>query len=126
MVAIVDDDESVCRALKRLLRTEGMDSEIFLSATEFIQRIERTPGPDCVILDYQLPDWNGLDIQTQLVARGHYLPVVFVTAHDDPRIRERAMAGGAVAFLPKPLDEVFLMASLRRGLEGGNRDDSGA
>lgn len=124
LIAIVDDDESVCRAMKRLMRSLGMNAETFSSGREFLDCIEAMPSfhPDCAVLDLQMPGLNGLDVQEQLVKSGSRLPVIFITAHDEVGARERALARGAVAFLRKPFnDELFiktLSAALKRGANG--------
>jgi FixJ family two-component response regulator len=119
LVAIVDDDESVCRAIKRLVRSLGMNGETFASGREFIDLIEGMPSfhPDCVVLDVQMPGVNGLEVQERLVNSGSRLPVIFITAHDDVGARERAMAAGAVAFLRKPFNDELFIKTLRMGLK---------
>ena len=121
LIAIVDDDESVCRAIKRLVRSLGMEADTFTSGRDFIELIDAMPSfqPDCVVLDVQMPGMNGLDVQEQLVSSGSRLPIVFITAHDEMGVRERALSAGALAFLRKPFnDELFiktLTAALQRG-----------
>jgi FixJ family two-component response regulator len=121
----VDDDESVCRAIKRLVRSLGMEAEAFTSGRDFIELIDAMPSfqPDCLVLDVQMPGMNGLDVQEQLVSRGSRLPIVFITAHDEIGVRERALSAGALAFLRKPFnDELFiktLTAAVKRGTDGG-------
>src|SRR3954468_15229893 len=107
MIAIVDDDESVCRALKRLVRSLGMQADTFLSGQEFVDVIEAMPSfqVDCIILDVQMPAMNGLEVQRRLVALGNRIPIIFITAHDEPGVRERALGMGALAFLRKPFDD---------------------
>ena len=110
IIAIIDDDASVCRAIKRLVRSLGMNAETFTSAKDFLDLIVAMPSfrPDCGILDVQMPGINGLEVQERLNRSGSTLPIIFITAHDDVGIRERAMALGAVAFLQKPFnDELF-------------------
>jgi FixJ family two-component response regulator len=82
LIAIVDDDELVCRAIKRLVRSLGMEAEAFTSGRDFIELIDAMPSfqPDCLILDVQMPGMNGLDVQQQLVSRSSRLPIVFITA----------------------------------------------
>lgn len=119
-IAIVDDDEPVCRAIGRLLRSLGMDTDTFTSGHEFIEHIETMPSchPDCVVLDVQMPGMSGLEVQEHLVRSERTPPVIFITAHDEVSVRDRALRAGAVAFLRKPFcDEVFLNAlneALRR------------
>ena len=119
LIAIVDDDESVCRAMKRLVRSMGMEAEPFTSGREFIDRIETTPSfqPDCVVLDVQMPGMNGLEVQERLASSGNRLPVIFITAHDEAGVRDRALAGGAVAFLRKPFNDELFIETLRAAIE---------
>ena len=118
-IAIVDDDESVCRAIKRLVRSLGMEAKTFTSGQEFLDLIETTPSfePDCVILDVQMPGLNGLEVQEQLNRSGSWLPVIFITAHDVVGVRERALAAGAVALLRKPFNDELLINTLRGALQ---------
>ena len=120
-IAVVDDDESICRALRRLVRSVGMDAETFASGQEFIDLITAVPSfrADCVILDVRMPGLNGLEVQERLARTGRRLPVVFITAHDDGGARDRALAAGAVAFLRKPVNDEVLIGTLRAALEGG-------
>ncbi len=109
LIAIVDDDESVCRALKRLVRSLEMDAQTFASGREFLELLAALPSfvPDCVVLDVQMPGLSGLEVQRRLTGSG--LPVIFITAHDEPGVKEQALAAGALAFLRKPFnDELFL------------------
>jgi FixJ family two-component response regulator len=118
LIAIVDDDESVCRALRRLLRSLSMDAEIFSSGQQFLDLVEAMPSfhPDCLVLDVQMPGMNGLDLQDRLAVGGSRIPVIFITAHDEVGVRERALAAGAVAFLRKPFDDELLVRTLGAAL----------
>jgi FixJ family two-component response regulator len=120
-IAIVDDDASVCRALKRLIRSLGMEAETFASGQEFIGRLEGTPAlhVDCIVLDLHMPNMNGLEVQDQLVKSGSRHPIVFITAYDDSGARAQALAAGAVAFLRKPFTDELLLGTLRQALEQG-------
>jgi FixJ family two-component response regulator len=124
MIAIVDDDESVCRALKRLVRSLGMDADTFHSGRQFIELLDAMPSlrVDCVVLDVQMPGLNGLQVQEQLAGSGHRIPVIFITAHDDSALREQALAAGALAFLRKPFNDELLIKILNVAL---NKDGSG-
>lgn len=121
LIVIVDDDESVCRALKRLVRSLGMDGETFASGQEFLDLIEAMPSfhPDCVVLDVQMRGLNGLDVQDRLVTTDNPLPVIFITAHDDAVPRERALAAGAVAFVRKPFNDELFIKTLNVALRTG-------
>ena len=115
----MDDDESVCRAIKRLVRSLGMDADTFTAGQDFIDLIEAMPSfqPDCVVLDVQMPGMNGLEAQKLLAHRRSRLPIIFITAHDEIGVRERAVAAGAVAFLRKPFDDDVFIKTLRAALE---------
>jgi len=119
LIAIVDDDESVCRAMSRLVRSLGMEANAFASGREFVDRIETTPSfqPDCVVLDVQMPGMNGLEVQERLASLGNPLPVIFITAHDEAGVRDRALAAGAVAFLHKPFNDELFITTLRQALQ---------
>jgi FixJ family two-component response regulator len=118
MIAIVDDDESVCRALKRLVRSLGMQADTFLSGQEFVDIVEAMPSfqVDCVILDVQMPTMNGLEVQRRLAVLGNRVPIIFITAHDEPGIREHVLGKGALAFLRKPFDDELFVRTLRVAL----------
>ncbi len=118
LIAIVDDDVSVRRALKRLVRSLGMNAETFASGQEFLDCIDAMPSfhADCAILDVQMPGMSGLETQERLARGGNPIPVIFITAHDEVGVRERALASGAMAFLRKPFDDELLIKTLRAAL----------
>ena len=118
-IAIVDDDESVCHATKRLVRSIGMEAATFTSGQEFINHIEAMPSErfECVILDVQMPGLNGLDVQERLKRRGNRFPIVFITAYDEVNVRERALADGAAAFLRKPFGAELLIKTLQAAVK---------
>jgi FixJ family two-component response regulator len=108
-VVVVDDDESVSRAIKRLLRSIGIEAETFARGDAFLEALSSDPSyrPACVILDVQMPGMNGLEVQRNLACHG--VPVIFITAYDEMGVRKQALAAGAIAFLRKPFgDEIFL------------------
>jgi len=111
LAAIVDDDESVRKALARLLRVRGYDVETFADGSEFLEAL-KTSKPDCVLLDVHMPTVGGLDVQDSLRMGGVHMPIIFMTAHEDNALRERALANGAVAYLRKPLTEQTLLAAI--------------
>ena len=121
LIAIVDDDESVCRALKRLLRSLGMTAETYSSSVEFVDLIEALPSfqPDCVVLDLQMPGLSGVEVQTHIRRTRGAVPIIFITAHDDRIARERALSGGAMAFLRKPFTDALLIRTLDAALGRG-------
>jgi FixJ family two-component response regulator len=120
-IAIVDDDASVCRAISRLLRSWGMNADTFTSGREFIEHLGMMPSfrPDCVVLDVQMPGMNGLEVQDLLVLGDNPLPVIFITAHDEIEVRERALQTGAVAFLRKPFNNEVLIKTLDEAIKRG-------
>jgi len=115
-IAIVDDDESVGRAIKRLLRSMGMQAEVFASGDVFLEFLSSVPSyrPDCVILDIQMPGLNGLEVQRRLAGTG--MPVIFITAHDDIGVREQALSAGAAAYLRKPFNDDLFVRTVRSAL----------
>jgi FixJ family two-component response regulator len=110
-VFVVDDDAAVRRSLTRLLRSAGWNAEAFASAGEFLERAPAS-GPGCVLLDVQMPDMNGLELQERLSAAGIALPVVFLTGKGDIPMSVHAMKHGAVNFLVKPVEEDVLFQAL--------------
>ena len=115
-VYVVDDDESIRRALKRLLRSADYHALTFESAEDFI---DYTPKgrEGCLILDILLPVMTGLELQENLVSRGAKYPVIFMTAHDNPQWQERATKAGALAYLKKPFDEHALLDAIKIACE---------
>ena len=110
LIAIVDDEEPVRKALMRLMRSAGLSVETFASGGEFLNSLD-TRLPDCVVLDLHMPHMNGFNVQAHLAQKCAALPVIIMTGHDLPQARERAMQGGASAFLRKPvLDRTLLDA----------------
>jgi FixJ family two-component response regulator len=99
-VAIVDDDESLCRSMARLLLASGFRPVTYLSAEAFLDDVKHSRF-NCLILDVQLGDISGIELQEQLVAAGSTTPVIFLTAHDEAGVRERAIRAGCVSFLHK-------------------------
>jgi FixJ family two-component response regulator len=127
LIAIVDDDESVCRALRWLVRSLGMEAATFTSSQEVIGLLEAAPSfdPDCIVLDIQMPGMNGLEVQEWLARRGSRLPIIFITADDEVEVRERALAAGAVAFLRKPFNNELFIKMLRAALKGRANQEQG-
>jgi FixJ family two-component response regulator len=118
MVCVVDDDESLLRALRRLLDATGFRVETFSSAEKFLGSEHRTRA-DCLVLDVHLGGLSGLDLQEQLATSGVRTPVVIITAHDDRRTRERAQRAGAVEYLRKPFDDESLIDAIHRAIGEG-------
>jgi FixJ family two-component response regulator len=114
-IFIIDDDESVCRALGRLLRSVGLITETFATAEEFL-RVTGESEPGCLILDVHLPGLGGLALQERLISEGRYLPIVFITAYQDDQARQFALRAGAIAFLQKPFEEQSLLNAVARAI----------
>jgi FixJ family two-component response regulator len=114
-IAIVDDDDSMRAALHGLLESAGLRARPFASAEEFLESGEpRRCG--CLIADIQMPGMSGLDLQAALKADGIPIPIIFITAHGDERMRMQALRSGAVEFLAKPFDDEVLLETVRAAL----------
>ena len=120
LIAVVDDEESVCRALERLLRSVGFDVATFASGAAFLESDGRWRAA-CVVLDVHMPGLSGSDVQARLAAAAQEVPVVVITGRDSEEVRERAMAAGAAAYLRKPVDDQTLLTTLAAAMAGGRR-----
>jgi FixJ family two-component response regulator len=116
LVAIVDDDESVQRALQDLIESDGLSALCFGSAEQFLDSQARGKAA-CLIADIRMPGMSGLELQAKLKAEQCRIPVIFVTAHGDAGIRIHAMREGAVEFLSKPFDGAVLLEIVHTALE---------
>ena len=128
LVAIVDDEDAVRRALERLLRSAGMASASFASGLEFLKSLDHG-CPDCVVLDLHMPGLSGFDVQARLCEAGLKIPVIAITGHDSAENRERVRALGAAAYLRKPvaastLLEAIASATARRAEANASRNGS--
>jgi FixJ family two-component response regulator len=112
-VFVVDDDASVRKALARLLASAGYAVETFASAREFLDRGHHQDTPGCVVLDVSMPGLSGLDLQKELLAFTPPLPIIFITGHGDIPTSVRAMKGGAVDFLTKPVNDRDLLSVIK-------------
>lgn len=117
VISIIDDDASIRVAVERLLTSMGFAVHAFASANEFLGS-PRLKDTLCIVADVEMPGMSGLELQDHLVARGANIPVIFITAFAEDRIRERALKGGAVCFLSKPFDEAQLLECVKRSLQG--------
>ena len=120
VISIIDDDESVRESTEGLIRSLGYAAATFASAEDFL-RSDRVHHTACVITDVQMPGLSGMELQGRLTAGGHRMPIIFVTAFPDERIRARALEAGACGFLSKPFSDDSLIACLDRALA---EDDS--
>jgi len=116
LVAIVDDDESVQRALQDLIESDGLSALCFGSAEQFLDSEARNKAA-CLIADIRMPGLSGLELQAKLKAERCRIPVVFITAHGDAEMRIHAMREGAVEFLSKPFDDAVLLEIVHAALE---------
>lgn len=116
LISIVDDDESVRKATKRLIESVGLCVDDFTSAEEFLER-GRPKDSACLILDVRLPGMSGLELQNELGTAEVEVPIVFITAHGDSQTRARALEGGAADFLQKPFTEQALFKSINSFLD---------
>lgn len=112
IVYIVDDDVSVCRAGSLLLKSHGFKVETFTNATGFLA-FKRPKLPSCLILDIQLPDIDGLNLQEVMKQQGIFIPIIFITGHGDIPMSVKGMKAGAIDFLPKPFTKKELFDAVR-------------
>jgi FixJ family two-component response regulator len=110
-IAVVDDEASICKALDRLLRSAGMEVETYLSGMAFLKAVQ-TRYPDCMVLDVHMPELDGFEVQSRLALCGIVVPTVVITGHYFAGSRERALAGGASAYLLKPIDDRLLLDAI--------------
>ncbi len=116
MVAIVDDDELMRKALQGLLKSAGLLARAFPSAEEFLRSGQQHDAA-CLITDIRMPGMSGLELQAQLNADHCRIPTIFITAHGDAKMRMQAMRAGAVEFLAKPFDDEALLERVRAAME---------
>jgi FixJ family two-component response regulator len=115
MVAIVDDDDLIRGALQGMLKSVGLPSQAFASAEEFLMSDQERPA--CLIADIRMPGMSGLELQAKLNAEHCAIPIIFITAHGDEKMRMQALRAGAVEFLAKPFDDELLLESVRGVLQ---------
>ncbi len=116
MVFVVDDDSSVRSALSSLLRSVGLEVEVFASAQELLAS-SQLDAAACLVLDVRLPGSSGLELQRHLAASGMHVPIIFMTAHGDIPMSVKAIKAGAVEFLPKPFREQDLLDAIHQAIE---------
>ena len=119
LIAVVDDEEAVCRALKRLLSASCLDVVTFSSGKAFREALPST-RPDCAVLDLHMPGLSGLDLLKWLVNAGELVPVIIITGRDDQGTCAACLAAGASAYLPKPLDHAKLLQAIEKALPQGH------
>jgi FixJ family two-component response regulator len=114
-VLVVDDDSDLRASVGRLLRSLGMDVQLFASISDFLGS-DPPDGPSCLVLDVRLPGQSGLDLQRELAAANRKLPIIFITGHGDIPMSVQAMKGGAIEFLTKPFRDQDLLDAVQFGL----------
>ena len=128
LIAFVDDDVFVCKALQRLLRSADLNVETYSSGSEFLKSLT-SHTPDCLVLDLNMPELNGFDVQVELRRMGASIPVVVITGHDTPESRARALGNGAKAYINKPVDDNVLLSAIStaigHSLAPGESGDAG-
>lgn len=111
LVAVVDDEESIRKSLRRLFMAVDLDAVVYASGQEFLDSL-RARQPDCLVLDLQMPGLTGLEVQRALTGAGVRFPTIIITAHDEPETRARCLAAGAAAYLCKPLHDEMLLDAI--------------
>ena len=116
MVMVVDDDAGVRNAMRSLLKSVGLTSQLHASAQEFLSH-PRVLVPSCLVLDVTLPGLNGLDLQKRVAVDRRDMPIIFITGYGDVPMTVQAMKAGAVEFLTKPFGDDALLSAIRQALE---------
>jgi FixJ family two-component response regulator len=111
IVAVVDNEASVRKALLRLLRAAGLEAHTFASASEFLEALS-SQRYDCVVLDLHMPEMSGFDLQRDTTFVREAIPTIVITAHDEPGTGQKCMALGAAAYLRKPFDDKDLLSAI--------------
>jgi FixJ family two-component response regulator len=114
-VLVIDDDPALRASIERLLRSLGLDAQLFASISEFLES-DPSDGPICLVLDVRLPGRSGLDLQRELAAANREIPIIFITGHGDIPMSVQAMKGGAIEFLTKPFRDQELLDAIQLGL----------
>src|SRR5215813_3158753 len=114
-ILVIDDDPNVRDSVGRLLRSLGLDVQLFASISDFLKS-KPPDGPTCLVLDVRLPGQSGLDFQRELAAANRELPIIFITGHGDIPMSVQAMKGGAIEFLTKPFRDQDLIDAIQLGL----------
>src|SRR6201996_1618207 len=114
-VFVVDDDPALRASVGRLLRSVGINAQLFASIPDFLKS-DLPDGPACLVLDVRLPGQSGLDFQRELAAAKREMPIIFITGHGDIPMTVQAMKGGAIEFLTKPFRDQDLLDAIQLGL----------
>src|SRR6202047_172243 len=126
-VLVIDDDPELRASVGRLLRSLGLDAQLFASISDFLKS-DPPDGPTCLVLDVRLPGQSGLDLQRELAAANKELPIVFITGHGDIPMSVQAMKGGAIESLTKPFRDQDLIDAVQLGFsrDGARRENAKA
>ena len=116
-ISIVDDDKFVLKAMEHVIGSLGYEVNVFPSAEDFLMS-DRAQDTSCLVTDVQMPGMTGIELQRRLVANGRPLPVIFMSGLADEKIRVGLLKTGAIGFLTKPVDIVYLIDLLNKALEG--------
>jgi FixJ family two-component response regulator len=118
-IVVIDDDQSVCKALRRLLRAALMEVETYSSGEAFLSAVDR--DPDCLILDVRMPGLTGPDLRDRLQEMGRRIPIVFITAHAEDVVSERSLTGDGADVLRKPFGDRELLDAIARTVRKSSR-----
>jgi|AmaraimetFIIA100_FD_contig_81_784658_length_2891_multi_3_in_0_out_0_2 FixJ family two-component response regulator len=116
LISIIDDDESMRCAVKSLVTSLGLNARTFASAEEFL-RSSQVEHTSCLITDLQMPGLNGVELQKMLLAQDRHIPIIFMTAFPEERLRTRAIEAGALGFLSKPFESQMLINLIEKAIE---------
>src|SRR5271169_6181410 len=119
-VYVLDDDVSVREGVASLIRSVGLKVRTFASTQEFLASLQKE-RPSCLVLDIQLPDINGFELQQELAAKDIQIPIIFLTGHGDIPMSVRAIKAGALEFLTKPFDDEYLLEAIRTAIAGDSQ-----
>jgi FixJ family two-component response regulator len=118
LISIVEDDQPFRESMRKLVTLLGYNVEAFASAADFLKS-PVVPETDCLVADVQMPGMTGVELHKRLIAAGHAIPTILVTAHPNEAVRNRALKDGVVCYLPKPVDDDHLERCLRSALQSG-------
>jgi FixJ family two-component response regulator len=118
LISIVEDDQPFRESMRKLVTLLGYTVEAFASAADFLKS-PVVPETDCLVADVQMPGMTGVELHKRLIAAGHAIPTILVTAYPNEAVRNRALKDGVVCYLPKPVDDDHLERCLRSALQSG-------
>lgn len=118
LISIVDDDQSFRDSMRRLLKSHGYTVAVFPSAAEFLASTQ-LPATTCLVADIHMPTMTGAELYEHLIATGHAIPTILITAHPEEDVRQRMLSLGVGCYLQKPLDEAVLIECLRSAFARG-------